>query len=164
VAVLAFYHFTKLKTKDMRKILMIALTASLFAACNDAENTTTESDTTSSTMTAPPVDGTVSSPGYAPQEGDVSYREKRVQVWRGGTWVDSDEDVKLDNNVVVYRNGRASRDGREIELEDGVIVDRSGNVFDRTGAAVSNAWENVKEAGKDVKDEVTGDEAKDRTR
>src|SRR5688572_9764965 len=112
----------------MKKIMMIALAAGLFAACNnETESTTTESDTTASTMTAPPVQETAPS-AYAPQEGDVSYREKRVQVWRGGAWVDADDDVKLDNNVVVYRNGRAKRDDKEIELEDGVIVDRSGNV------------------------------------
>jgi hypothetical protein len=155
----------------MKKIMYLAFAAAMFTACNnETENTTTDTDTTASTLTTE-TPATTTTTTYTPNEGDVSYREKRVQVWRGGAWVDADDDVKLDNNVVVYRNGRASRDGKEVELEDGYTVDRSGNVWDRTGNAVDNVWEGVKDAGKavreagrDVKDEVTGDEAKDATR
>ena len=144
----------------MKRIMLITLVAGLLGACNEqAGDSMTDSDTTSTTVTTSPEDNTVSD--YAPSEGDVTYRENRVQVWRGGTWNDADEDVKMDNGVVVYRDGRATRDGKEIELEDGQVVDHSGNIFDRTGRALESAWdhtkEGVKKAGSEIKDVVDDD-------
>ena len=128
----------------MKRIMLITLVAGLLGACNEqAGDSMTDSDTTSTTVTTSPEDNTVSD--YAPSEGDVTYRENRVQVRRGGACNDADEDVKMDNGVVVYRDGRATRDGKEIELEDGQVVDHSGNIFDRTGRALESAWDHTKE-------------------
>ena len=148
----------------MKKIIAIASAAILLAACNDngTDNATIETTDTTSTMST-----TTVSTSYTPAEGDVTYREKKVRVWKNGDWVDADDDVKLDNGVVVYRTGKVKKDDREIELKDGEVVNRSGNFFDKTGRAIENAWdatkEGVKDAGKAVGNaaEKVGEEAKD---
>jgi phosphoserine aminotransferase len=102
-----------------------------------------------------------------PAEGDVTYHDGRVQVYHGNAWTDANDDVKMDNDVVIYRNGRATRHGVEVEWEDGYVVDREGNVWDRTGNAISDAWDatkhGVKKAGKAVGHaaEKVGEKAKD---
>ena len=102
-----------------------------------------------------------------PGDGDVTYDGGRVRVYRNNTWEDADDDVRMDNGVVIYKDGRATRDGNEVELEDGYTVDRDGNVWDRTGNAVSDAWDatkhGVKKAGKAVGNaaEKVGEKAKD---
>ena len=90
-----------------------------------------------------------------------------MKVYRSNAWADADNDVKFDNGVVVYRDGRAMRDGTEVSMEDGYVVDRNGNVWDRTGNAVSDAWDatkhGVKKAGKAIGHaaEKVGEKAKD---
>ena len=128
----------------MKKIIVLASALAIFSACN--EQTETEMTTEDTSFRTAPV----TTEAYSPGEGDVTYRENRVQVWRGGAWEDTDEEVRMDNGVVITREGRAVRDGREIEMEDGAVVSRDGDVFDRTGRALENAWESTKEAGKDA--------------
>jgi hypothetical protein len=81
---------------------------------------------------------------HTPVEGDVTYEGGRVRVYKGTTWTDADDDVKLDNGVVIHKNGQATRDGVDVTWDDGYIVDRSGNVWDRTGNAISDAWDATK--------------------
>jgi hypothetical protein len=110
---------------------------------------------------------TTSTTTHTPGEGDVSYEGGRVRVYRSNAWSDANEDVRLNNGIVIGRTGRATRNGEEIELEDGYVVDRDGNVWDRTGNAVSDAWDatkhGVKRAGKAVGNaaERVGEKAKD---
>jgi hypothetical protein len=75
--------------------------------------------------------------------------------------------VKLDNDVVVYRDGHARRNGVDVTWDEGYVVDRSGRVWDRTGNAIENAWDatkyGVKRAGQAVGNaaEKVGEKAKD---
>ncbi len=84
----------------MKKIFVLAALTATFMACNDSNtgDTTVETDTTTTTTTNTTVQ-------YTPAEGDVSYRDGKVVVWRNGDWVVSDDDVTLDNGVVVRKNG-----------------------------------------------------------
>lgn len=152
----------------MKKILALAFAAISFAACNDDGDTaTTTTDSTSLTTTGTTTDTgaygdttgalntTTTNQAYQPAEGDVTYEQKKVRVRRNNAWVDADEDVKLDNNVTVYRDGRVSRDGKDIMIEEGEVVDRTGNFFDRAGNRIENVWDDTKRlaknAGKKVK-------------
>ena len=56
-------------------------------------------------------------------------------VWRNNNWVEADEDVRLDNGVIVYRNGEVKKDNDVVVLRDGEFVNRSGEFFDKTGNA-----------------------------
>ncbi|WP_132051122.1 DUF6799 domain-containing protein [Pseudocnuella soli] len=145
----------------MKKIFALAFAAVSLAACNDGENATVSTETTTvpetTTMDTMGAAATTSdSYAYAPSEGDVTRRGDDVMVYRNGAWVEADNDVRLDDGVVVYRDGRVTRDGNEVVLEDGEVVSKTGRFFDRAGNAIENAWDKtksgVKKAGKEVGD------------
>ena len=146
----------------MKKVIVLAFVALFFVACkdsNETEKTTVESNENNTI--------TDTSETYLPEDGDVLYTDKKVRVRKNGKWVDADNDVTLDNGVVVTRNGRVRKDGRERNLEDGYILNKTGDFFDRSGRAIENAWdatkEGAKDAGRAVKDaaEKVGDKTKD---
>ena len=146
----------------MKKVIVLAFVALFFIACkdsNETEKTTVESNENNNI--------TDTSETYLPEDGDVLYTDKKVRVRKNGKWVDADNDVTLDNGVVITRNGRVRKDGRERNLEDGYILNKTGDFFDRSGRAIENAWdatkEGVKDAGRAVKDaaEKVGDKTKD---
>jgi hypothetical protein len=127
----------------MKKILVIAGMAFLIS-CNDEKNdsaTTTETETTTSTA-------------YTASEGDVTYRGGKVMVYRNNSWVDADNDITVDNGIVVRRTGRVVKDNDEYELEDGVVVTKTGNFFDKAGNTIEDGWEGVKKGFRKVKEEV----------
>ena len=128
----------------MKRTIVLAFAAFSITACNNNEaGTTTTADSIQSTTNE------TTTTTYTPADGDVKYSGNKVMVMKNGAWVEADEDVKLDNGVVVYRNGRVERDGTEIELREGEVVNRTGEFFDNTGMAVANAWEVTKEGAKD---------------
>ena len=129
----------------MKRILAIAFAATWLVACGD--NTATDS-TTEDREETPISSPAAPSTTYTPADGDVTYRDKKVHVWRDNNWVESDKDVTLDNGAVVYRDGRVERDNREVELEDGEVVNKTGNFFDKTGNAVEKGWKDVKQGAK----------------
>lgn len=101
----------------MKKIIAIAFAAVSLAACNNngADNDTAESTGTTSATTSTTPDTisttttTTNSSAYTAADGDVTYTNKKVRVMKNGQWVDADNDVKLDNGIVVYRNGRVKK-------------------------------------------------------
>lgn len=91
----------------MKKILFMACVAASLTACNNAgtnedssvnDNTTVNADTAITTTITTPAVTT-----YTPAEGDVTYRDGNLMVWKGNDWVKANEDVKLDNGIVVYK-------------------------------------------------------------
>ena len=146
----------------MKKVIVLAFVAMSFVACKDSNETekTTVESYENNTITD-------TSETYLPADGDVIYTERKVRVRKNGKWVVADNDVTLDNGVVITRNGRVRKDGRERDLEDGYILNRTGDFFDRSGRAIENAWdatkEGAKDAGRAVKDaaEKVGDKTKD---
>jgi len=140
----------------MKKFIVIAFAACCIA-CNDTEtdNDTFEDSTAVDTVVA----DTITTVSYTPVEGDVSYKEKKVYVMKNGEWVEAKEDVKLDNDVIIYKSGKVVKNDKEIELKEGEIVNKTGDFFDKTGRAVENAWDDTKDAVKDA-GEAVGDAAK----
>ena len=90
----------------MKKIFAFAFIAAAFTACNDADTDTTSVDTDTTTTSTT----TTTTRSYTAAEGDVSYRNEKLMVYRNGNWVESDKDVTLDNGIVVSRKGEARRD------------------------------------------------------
>jgi hypothetical protein len=125
----------------MKKILVLAVAGLFLFSCNENTDTTNKTDTTTHAA-------------YAPSDGDVSYRNGKLMVWRGNNWEEADDDVTLEGGVVVRRNGEVVRDGKVVELEDGEVVDRSGRFFDKAGHAIEDAWDATKKGAKEVKEEV----------
>ncbi|HEY0058587.1 MAG TPA: DUF6799 domain-containing protein [Flavisolibacter sp.] len=155
---------------------LAAISASLFA-CNSSETSTTTSvDTDSAVTTTTSVtdtsnttntNTTTSTSSYTAADGDVSYRGGKVMVWRNGDWVESKEDVTLDNGVVVRRNGEVRRDKDVINLEEGEVVNRTGNFFDKAGNAIEDGWDATKRGAKKAGNAIekgakkVGEETKD---
>jgi hypothetical protein len=137
----------------MKKMLFIAgIATCMFACTNETKDSTTgvkpdsANNTTNNTANVPAT--------YTSSEGDVSYRNGKVMVWRNNQWVVADNDVTLDNGIIVRRNGRLVRDNEEIEFEDGIIVDKSGRFFDKTGNAIEDGWDGIKKGAKEAKEGV----------
>jgi hypothetical protein len=131
----------------MKRIFSLAFVA-ILAACNNTATTVTDSDTVASeTIVTPDTAATVF---YTPVDGDVIYKDGKVMVMRNGQWVETDKDITLENGVVIDKTGKAKRGKVEIKMEDGNIVSKTGNFFDKTGKAIDNAWEDTKDAVKDA--------------
>ena len=150
--------------KTMKKIFFMACVAASLAACNNAgtdENTPVGDNaivTTDSATLAQNTTPTIAA--YTPAEGDVSYRSGNLMVWKGNEWVKADGDVKLDNGIIIYKNGEVKKEDRTITLKEGEVVDRSGNFFDDAGHAINDAWDATKQGVSDA-GKAIGDAAKD---
>ena len=168
----------------MKRILVFALAAVAFTACdnkNTSETTVTNTDSASMTTnmgndTAVVTDNTtttmsgdaMTSNRYVPAEGDVMYRDKKLMVWRNGAYVQADNDVTVDNGVTVRRNGEVRRsDGEVVVLKDGQTYSRTGRFFNSAGEAIEDGWDatkkGVKKAGQAIKKGANkiGEEVKD---
>jgi hypothetical protein len=135
----------------MTKLFLVGMIGATIVSCNNGStdtSTTTKSDTTANTATTTTT--------YTAAEGDVSYRNGKVVVWRNNNWVVADEDVTLNDGVIVRRNGEVKRGDDVVVLKDGEVVDRSGRFFDDAGNAIEDAWQGakkgVKKAGEEVKE------------
>lgn len=148
----------------MKKFFFIASVVALLASCDSSTNTDTVVDRDT---IAPVATETVITKTYTPTDGDVTYRDNTVLVWRGGEWVKTDKDVTLDNGIVVYQNGEVKKEGKTVRLEDGEVVTSVGEFFDETGKAINDAWNSTKKgvkkagdamekAANDVKESVDG--------
>ncbi|MEO7315091.1 MAG: DUF6799 domain-containing protein [Ginsengibacter sp.] len=160
----------------MKKIILMASVVALLSACNanTDENTVVSNDTLGPVITNETpltTTETVVVNKYSPSEGDVTYRNNQLLVWRGNDWVKVEKDVTLDNGVVIYKNGEVKRDGKTVKLEDGEVVTSVGKFFDKTGDAIDDAWNSTKKgvrkagdaidkAAKDIKKSVDGDKNK----
>ena len=137
----------------MKKMFALAIVAASLTACNDSstDKVSVDADTTStSTMT------TTTTTQYTPSDGDVSYRNGKVVVWKNNDWVDADEDVTLNNGVIVRKNGEVKKDNDVVVLKDGEVVDKSGNFFDKAGNAIDDAWDATKKGAKKAGEAVEG--------
>ena len=102
----------------MKKIFFMACVAASLAACNNAgtdENTPVNDNTTVNTDSV--ITKTITTPAittYTPAEGDVTYRNGNLMVWKGNDWVKANEDGKLDNGIIIYKNGEVKKEDRTI--------------------------------------------------
>ena len=155
----------------MKSIILFAAASLCFAACNNSdktETTTMNADSTTinsantyadtAAMTAPSTTTTTTTTStYVPVDGDVSYRDGKVMIWRNGNYVVADRDVTLDDgSVVYYKTGEVKhKDGKtKIKLDEGESVNHSGNFFDKAGEGIADGWDatkkGVKKAGQAV--------------
>jgi hypothetical protein len=133
----------------MKHSIIAAVIAASLLACNTDTTTTNKTDTSNHAA-------------YSASEGDVSYRNGKLMIWKGGEWKETDNDVHLDNGVVVNRKGEVVKEDKVVVLHDGEVVDKSGRFFDKAGNAIEDAWDatkkGVKKAGEEVKDVFTDDD------
>lgn len=144
----------------MKKILIVAVSAITFIACNSSETKTADAAADSAGASASVVvDSTpVAPPPVQYAEGDIIKKDDgKVYVYTNGNWVVADKEIKLDNGTVIKPNGEVkNKEGKIVTLGEGEYVNRSGNFFDKTGAAVSNAWDKTKEGVSNAADATKG--------
>ncbi len=129
----------------MKKIIVIAMATITFSACseNKRTDTTTEISDTAAVITTEKPD-IVTRNTYVPADGDVTYRNGKLMVWRNGRYIESDNDITMDDRTVIRRNGEATREGKVIKLEDGETVNRSGRWYNKAGEGIDDAWDATK--------------------
>jgi hypothetical protein len=143
------------------QFLISALAFFAFACNNSGTDVTTryETDTTDNAAKSTPM--------HQHSEGDVTYRNGSVLVWKNGDWEATNDDVRLNDGAVVHSNGHVEKDNDVVVLDDGEVVDDSGNFFDEAGHALNKGWneakKGVKKAGEGVEKGANkvGEEVKD---
>jgi hypothetical protein len=126
------------------KKMLVAAGILFLVACNNENKDATKTNETTTTTTRT----------YSASEGDVSYRNGKVVVYRNNAWVDADDDITLDNGIVVRKTGRVVKDNDEYELDEGVVVTKKGDFWDKAGNVIEDGWEGVKKGFRKVKQEV----------
>lgn len=136
----------------MKKIFVLALAGATLIACNEGAPSINEDtrDNSAVTETPPPATDAV----YMPGEGDVTYRDSKLHVMTNGAWVEAKEDVKFDNGTTITKSGEVRKDGKDMQLEDGVVINREGNFFDKAGQKIENAWDATKDGAKKAGNEI----------
>ena len=141
----------------MKKIIVLALAVTSLAACNEQkskESVTINTDTSTNVTMDNMDNATTTTTTYTPADGDISYTNGKLMVWRNNAYVEADNDVTLDDKIVVKRNGEATRNGVVIKLEDGERVSRTGRFFNRTGEVIEDGWDATKRGAKKVGEKV----------
>jgi hypothetical protein len=134
----------------MKNFLVIAAISASLTACTSSETGTTSVDTDSSVNSTTTTTTNTTTTTYTAAEGDASYRGGKLMVWKNGAWVESTEDVTLDNKVVVRRNGEVRRDNDVVNLQEGEVIDRTGKFFDNAGNAIEDGWDATKRGARKV--------------
>ena len=147
----------------MKKIFLAVCVATLFAACNSegskTDVTTTHTDTTDKSM--------MSTTTYTPSQGDITFKDRQLFIYQGDKWVATDKVTTMGNGVVVSTNGTIKNGEMTDSLAEGEIVSHTGDLYDKTGNAIHNAWDatkkGVNDAGNATKDGINkaGDAAKE---
>lgn len=137
----------------MKNLILVVAAGLMFTSCQTQqreESTVSTGDTlteNSSTVTT-----TTTTTYSTPMEGDVKMGTSKVMVYRNGDWQTATTDVTLADGSVVSPDGEVEKNGNKKQLTEGEVVNSSGNFFDRTGNAISDAWEATKEGAKDAWD------------
>jgi predicted small secreted protein len=143
----------------MKKILAIALFATVFTACNnEAENKTTPEDTLSKKEVTTT---------YTSADGDLNWKESKLYIYKNGEWVLVEKDITLADGTVITVNGEVKKGNKVIQLKEGEKVNTVGEFIDNTGKKIENAWDATKEGVSNAADKVkegakeTGEKIKD---
>lgn len=147
----------------MKKIFLAVSVAALFTACNSqgsqTDATTTNTDTTDRSM--------MSTTAYTPTEGDATFKDQDLMVYKGDKWVATDKEMTMGNGVIVYTNGTVKNGEITDTLAEGEIVSHTGDLYDKAGNAIHDAWDATKKGVNDAGDAVeegakkAGDAAKE---
>ncbi|MEO8823761.1 MAG: DUF6799 domain-containing protein [Ginsengibacter sp.] len=134
----------------MKKIFLAVSIAALLTACNSqgsqTDATTSNTDTTDRSM--------MSTTAYIPTEGDATFKDQTLMIYKGDKWVATDKEMTMGNGVIVYTNGTVKNGEITDTLAEGEIVSHSGDLYDKAGNAIHDAWDATKKGVNDAGDAV----------
>ena len=126
----------------MKKLLaLLAITGSVIACNNSAKESDSSKDSatmtdTSATM-APKMDTTATA---APVKDSVmQFKDGKVMIMTGGSWSALSGPVTTTNGRKVSPNGEVSKNGKKRKMEEGMMIDKDGQLTDANGKLVDNA-------------------------
>lgn len=147
----------------MKKFFLLSCVVALFASC-DSPGTQKE-EVNASTDT---IDRSLATPvPYTASAGDVKFENHNLYIYKEDKWVTTDKEQTLGNGIVVHTNGTITNGNLTDTLARGEIVSHSGDLYDKAGNAVHDAWNKAKEGANTAADSVksgvnaAGDAAKE---
>jgi hypothetical protein len=133
----------------MKKIFLAACALALFTACDNQGSTTNANNTTDTTDRS-----MMSTTAYTPTEGDVTFKDHQVLVYKGDKWVSTDKSLTMGNGIVVSMDGTVKNGGQVDTLTEGEIVSHTGDLYDQAGNAIHDAWDATKKGVNDAGDSI----------
>jgi len=127
----------------MKKILLIAAIAAFTFGCNNdsSKSSTTSTDSAASTTPAPAADSAAATKA-ALKEGLMQFKDGKVMIVKGGTWVALDAPVTCTNGRKVDVNGEVSKGGKKRKMEEGMMIDQDGQMMDKDGKLMdTSGWD-----------------------
>ena len=125
----------------MKKLLLIAAIACFTFACNDgSKSSTTSTDT--ATVAPSTVDTSTAAAMPALQDGLMTMKDGKMMIVKDGTWVAMDAPVTCTNGRKVDLTGEVSKGDKKRKLEEGMMIDKDGQIKDKDGKLVdTSGWD-----------------------
>jgi len=125
----------------MKKLLLIAGIACFTFACNDgSKSSTTSTDT--ATVAPSTVDTSTAATTQTLQDGLMTMKDGKMMIVKGGAWVAMDAPVTCTNGRKVDLTGEVSKGDKKRKLEEGMMIDKDGQIKDKDGKLVdTSGWD-----------------------
>lgn len=147
----------------MKKIFLFSCVIALLASCDSPGTQKEEVNSTTDT-----VNRSLATPTpYTAAPGDVKFEDHNLYIYKEDKWVTTDEEQTMGNGIVVHTNGTVTNGKLTDTLAQGEIVSHSGDMYDKAGNAINDAWNAAKEGVNTAADSVksgvnaAGDAAKE---
>jgi len=120
----------------MKKIFLTAFVAVALTACNSTESkhaVALDKDSTTNTAMN-------EATGYVPNDGDVTFRNNKVMVYRDTSWKETTDAQTVGSGAVVHPDGTVTNGVQADTLKDGQVVSKTGTFFDASGHVIKDPW------------------------
>ena len=125
----------------MKKLLLIAAIACFTFACNDGSKSSTSS-TDTATVAPSTVDTSTAASTQVLQDGLMTMKDGKMMIVKDGTWVAMDAPVTCTNGRKVDLTGEVSKGDKKRKLEEGMMIDKDGQIKDKDGKLVdTSGWD-----------------------
>ena len=127
----------------MKKLLAFLAITAFITACGDAAEKDAASDTTTTEVSPAPADtASVATTTPAVKDSLMQFKDGKVVIMSGGSWVDLSATVTTTNGRKVTPSGEVSKGGKTRKLEEGMMIDKDGQLMDKDGKMMDNTgWE-----------------------
>jgi len=76
------------------------------------------------------------------QDGLMTMKDGKMMIVKGGTWVAMDAPVTCTNGRKVDLAGEVSKGDKKRKLEEGMMIDKDGQIKDKDGKLVdTSGWD-----------------------
>ena len=125
----------------MKKLLLIAAIACFTFACNDGSKSSTTSTDTAAVAPST-VDTSTAASTQVLQDGLMTMKDGKMMIVKDGTWVAMDAPVTCTNGRKVDLTGEVSKGDKKRKLEEGMMIDKDGQIKDKDGKLVdTSGWD-----------------------